>query len=204
MPTSSQAMNLIMRMGLALPLLLLADHPPPTLAPASPPAHTPAVPSAHSPPPVAPFGPWLDSSAVPFNQYPFLMPHDAATGYLSAGLNPIHMWAKTQSGGFRQQAACGARAWDIRPSNGRIPSSHAYTHVGGMWANINTHTHTHIHTHTHTHTHMASVGIALPWLASCFAWVGVVWHCFAYTHIHTQLMGCCLCTTPPCRFRRPW
>ena len=49
----------------------------------------------------------------PLNQFPFLMAHDAATGYLDN--SPEYWWAKTQTVGFGGQAACGARSFDVRP-----------------------------------------------------------------------------------------
>ena len=55
--------------------------------------------------------PW---DLVPLNQFPFLMTHDSATGYLKDG-NPEYWWAKTQTVGLGGQAACGARAFDVRP-----------------------------------------------------------------------------------------
>uniref|UniRef100_A0A7S4B8E3 Phosphatidylinositol-specific phospholipase C X domain-containing protein n=1 Tax=Chrysotila carterae TaxID=13221 RepID=A0A7S4B8E3_CHRCT len=45
---------------------------------------------------------------------PFLMAHDAGSGYLGEGL--VNAWTKTQSGGLRQQLDCGARAFDARPT----------------------------------------------------------------------------------------
>ena len=50
---------------------------------------------------------------LPLTHTPFLMTHDAASGYLGGGL--VNAWTKTQLGGLRQQLDCGARAFDARP-----------------------------------------------------------------------------------------
>jgi hypothetical protein len=42
------------------------------------------------------------ADAVPINQFPFLMTHDSATGYLEGG-SPTYWWAKTQTVGFGGQ-----------------------------------------------------------------------------------------------------
>lgn len=47
------------------------------------------------------------------NEAPFLMTHDAASGYLGHGL--VDAWTRTQEGGFKEQLSCGARALDARP-----------------------------------------------------------------------------------------
>ena len=49
----------------------------------------------------------------PLTRTPFLLAHDAASGYLGDSL--VDRWAKTQSGGLRQQLDCGIRAFDARP-----------------------------------------------------------------------------------------
>ena len=68
---------------------------------------------------------WPSRDAVPINQFPFIITHDAGTGYL--GSNPIDWWSKTQSTGLGGQAHCGARAFDIRPlsSGSKITFHHA-------------------------------------------------------------------------------
>ena len=38
---------------------------------------------------------WPTRDSVPLNQFPFIMTHDAATGYL--GSDPVDWWAKTQT-----------------------------------------------------------------------------------------------------------
>eukprot|EP00729_Bicosta_minor_P014432 gene14432-16850_t len=55
----------------------------------------------------------LEWDQVPLNQFPFIMSHDSATGYLDN--SPEYWWAKTQTVGFGGQANCGARAFDVRP-----------------------------------------------------------------------------------------
>jgi hypothetical protein len=69
---------------------------------------------------------WPNKASVPFNQFPFLMTHDSATGYLGGGA--VNWWAKTQTVGFGGQAECGARAFDVRPkvgNNGSLIMHHA-------------------------------------------------------------------------------
>ena len=56
---------------------------------------------------------WPTRDSVPINQFPFVMTHDAGTGYMNGGV--VSWWAKTQSTGLGGQANCGARAFDIRP-----------------------------------------------------------------------------------------
>jgi hypothetical protein len=48
------------------------------------------------------------------NTVPFIMSHDAATGYLDHGV--VNGWTKTQSKPFADQLDCGARAFDARPA----------------------------------------------------------------------------------------
>jgi len=50
---------------------------------------------------------------TPLAMVPMIMTHDAASGYLGAGL--VNKWTKTQTAGLAQQLACGARAFDARP-----------------------------------------------------------------------------------------
>lgn len=56
----------------------------------------------------------INGSAL-LTRTPFLMAHDAGSGYLRGGL--VDRWAQTQSGGLAEQLACGARAFDARPLN---------------------------------------------------------------------------------------
>eukprot|EP00959_Pyramimonas_sp_CCMP1952_P090814 1901280-Pyramimonas_sp.AAC.1 len=51
------------------------------------------------------------------NHSPFLMAHDAGTGYLEPGhlTEMVFNWTATQTTGFIGQLDCGARALDIRP-----------------------------------------------------------------------------------------
>ena len=51
---------------------------------------------------------------TPLNRVPFIMTHDAASGYLGGGL--VNDWTKTQRGGLVEQLGCGARAFDARPA----------------------------------------------------------------------------------------
>ena len=56
-----------------------------------------------------------NASTTFLNQWPMIMAHDAATTYLTPGI--INNWAKTQpSGGMFGLLACGARAFDWRPT----------------------------------------------------------------------------------------
>lgn len=55
------------------------------------------------------------------NTVPFIMAHDAGSGYLIEEPYPdvkglVKGWTKTQSGGLGQQLECGARAFDARPA----------------------------------------------------------------------------------------
>jgi len=74
---------------------------------------------------------WPTRDSVPLNQFPFILTHDSATGYL--GSDPVDWWAKTQTVGFGGQAACGARAFDVRPlahADGTVTMHHADVSVG--------------------------------------------------------------------------
>jgi hypothetical protein len=56
---------------------------------------------------------------IPLNQYPFIMSHDAGSGYLgtfSAVEELVVHWTATQSVGLGEQLVCGARAFDARPA----------------------------------------------------------------------------------------
>ena len=50
---------------------------------------------------------------VPITRYPFVMAHDAASGYLP--VDGVNRWVKTQRVGVVGQLECGARAFDMRP-----------------------------------------------------------------------------------------
>lgn len=66
------------------------------------------------------------ADATLLTRTPFLMAHDAASGYLGSG--HIDRWAKTQRAGLAQQLQCGARAFDARPFlkwNGELVWHHA-------------------------------------------------------------------------------
>jgi hypothetical protein len=52
---------------------------------------------------------------LPLTHVPFIMTHDAGSGYLGGGL--VNAWTKTQSLGLAAQLGCGARAFDARPLN---------------------------------------------------------------------------------------
>ena len=57
-------------------------------------------------------------AALPLTQWPMLLTHDAATGYLQPSLDPRVPWAQTQvasNQAFTSQLNCGARAFDVRP-----------------------------------------------------------------------------------------
>jgi len=57
--------------------------------------------------------PAQSAPSTPLNESPFIMTHDAASGYLGRGV--VDAWTRTQEGGFAQQLSCGARALDARP-----------------------------------------------------------------------------------------
>eukprot|EP00466_Bigelowiella_natans_P004552 jgi/Bigna1/42626/e_gw1.66.33.1 len=61
---------------------------------------------------------------VLLNQWPMILTHDAATGYLKNGL--VDNWAKTQDGGLAEQLDCGARSFDLRPhlQDGKLEMHH--------------------------------------------------------------------------------
>eukprot|EP00405_Crypthecodinium_cohnii_P026012 CAMPEP_0206488706 /NCGR_PEP_ID=MMETSP0324_2-20121206/42618_1 /ASSEMBLY_ACC=CAM_ASM_000836 /TAXON_ID=2866 /ORGANISM="Crypthecodinium cohnii, Strain Seligo" /LENGTH=332 /DNA_ID=CAMNT_0053967873 /DNA_START=20 /DNA_END=1018 /DNA_ORIENTATION=- len=74
--------------------------------------------------------------AVPLNEWPMIMTHDAGTGYFSGGtcslLHPVNDWAQTQpTGGFANQLDCGARALDLRMyvESGQLEMHHASVHI---------------------------------------------------------------------------
>lgn len=57
------------------------------------------------------------SSDLPFNLYPMIMAHDAATGELDEARDHVVAdWARTQSVGLVGQLDCGARSFDYRPA----------------------------------------------------------------------------------------
>ena len=62
---------------------------------------------------------------VPFNRWPMVMSHDAATGYLPANL--VTRFARTQDRGLSGQLDCGVRAFDLRP---KYVGDHLYMHHG--------------------------------------------------------------------------
>uniref|UniRef100_A0A7S4LQC2 Uncharacterized protein n=1 Tax=Oxyrrhis marina TaxID=2969 RepID=A0A7S4LQC2_OXYMA len=52
------------------------------------------------------------------NEWPMLMTHDAASGYLLSELDPVYLWTVTQPRdpkALSKQLQCGARAFDLRP-----------------------------------------------------------------------------------------
>ena len=64
-----------------------------------------------------------------------LMTHDAGSGYLGKGL--VNRWAQTQSAGLGAQLACGARAFDARPTvspNGTVVWHHGSVDVDYSFA----------------------------------------------------------------------
>ena len=56
----------------------------------------------------------LINDDIPINEYPFIMSHDAGTGYIEYN-SLLSNWSKTQSGGLYSQLECGVRSFDIRP-----------------------------------------------------------------------------------------
>lgn len=62
------------------------------------------------------------------NEYPFLMAHDAGSGYLNRS-HVVADWTMTQSVGLAGQLECGARAFDYRPY---YEDSTLYVHHGGV------------------------------------------------------------------------
>jgi hypothetical protein len=51
---------------------------------------------------------------TPLTHVPMIMTHDAGSGYLGPSL--VDRWTQTQSVGLAEQLACGARAFDARPT----------------------------------------------------------------------------------------
>ena len=70
----------------------------------------------------------LIPDSTPFTQSPFILTHDAGSGYLPGGL--VNGWTKTQSQGLAGQLECGARAFDARPLND--PDKGLIWHHGGV------------------------------------------------------------------------
>lgn len=70
----------------------------------------------------------MSASARMLNEYPFLMAHDAGSGYLDR-THVVADWTKTQSVGLAGQLQCGARAFDYRPyyEDGTL-----FVHHGGV------------------------------------------------------------------------
>jgi len=62
---------------------------------------------------------------IPLNQYPFIMSHDAASGYLMRD-HVVAEWTATQSDGLKEQLYCGSRGFDYRPYyfNGTVFAHH--------------------------------------------------------------------------------
>jgi len=60
-----------------------------------------------------------EDADVPINLFPFIMAHDAGSGYLNQfdrGVEELVVkWTQTQPGGLGAQLNCGARAFDSRP-----------------------------------------------------------------------------------------
>ena len=70
----------------------------------------------------------LIPDSTPFTHAPFILTHDAGSGYLPGGL--VNGWTKTQSNGLAGQLECGARAFDARPLND--PDKGLIWHHGGV------------------------------------------------------------------------
>jgi hypothetical protein len=62
------------------------------------------------------------------NEYPLIMSHDAATGYILRD-HIVAEWAMTQSVGLAQQLDCGSRGFDYRPY---YYEGVLYAHHGGV------------------------------------------------------------------------
>lgn len=76
------------------------------------------------------------SSPTLLREYPFIMSHDAASGYLNESDKVIYetrvRYSKTQSVGMAEQCDCGARAFDYRPyikKDGQVIAHHGSTLV---------------------------------------------------------------------------
>eukprot|EP00049_Salpingoeca_infusionum_P001303 m.47215 g.47215 ORF g.47215 m.47215 type:complete len:331 (-) comp10964_c0_seq1:2066-3058(-) len=72
------------------------------------------------------------------NTIPFVLTHDAATGYLKEH-NVVTAWARTQTAGFTSQLNCGARAFDFRPkvaANGSVILHHGGVDVDILARNV--------------------------------------------------------------------
>ena len=54
------------------------------------------------------------SNSLLLNEYPFIMSHDAASGYLRRD-HVVANWTATQSDGLKEQLDCGSRGFDYRP-----------------------------------------------------------------------------------------
>jgi hypothetical protein len=70
----------------------------------------------------------LIPDSTPLTHAPFILTHDAGSGYLPGGL--VNGWTKTQSQGLAGQLECGARAFDARPLND--PDKGLIWHHGGV------------------------------------------------------------------------
>jgi hypothetical protein len=71
-----------------------------------------------------------DISDIPLNQWPMVMSHDAATGYLKMNvLNAeVYKWTITQTANASGQLDCGTRAFDWRPAvnKGKLVMHHGF------------------------------------------------------------------------------
>ena len=65
---------------------------------------------------------------TPLTRAPFIMTHDAGSGYLGGGI--VNAWTKTQSTGLSDQLECDARSFDARPLND--PQKGLVWHHGGV------------------------------------------------------------------------
>lgn len=70
----------------------------------------------------------VDPLFLPLNRFPFVMTHDAGTGYLKPEDlvdDVVYAWTKTQNVNVTEQLNCGARAFDWRPQfNGSLLGFH--------------------------------------------------------------------------------
>jgi len=69
----------------------------------------------------------IDSVAM--QEVPWLMSHNAATGYLETGTDVLSLYGKNQVGTFASQLDCGARSLDLRPrlrTTGDLEFYHGY------------------------------------------------------------------------------
>lgn len=62
------------------------------------------------------------------NEYPLIMSHDAATGYMARD-HIVAKWAMTQSVGLVEQLNCGSRGFDYRPY---LHEGILFAHHGGV------------------------------------------------------------------------